>query len=99
MVEVLDTIMAKWHDNPHLRLGQLLVVATGVNDIFYVEDYILVNKVRSLEREDKSCVSTKPKDEPGKASSTIDPRSLGSITDAVREFISREQRDSTRSKR
>lgn len=99
MVEVLDTIMLKWHDNPYLRLGQLLVNATGVNDIFYVEDHILVNKVRGFQRADKDSVPTQPKDESGEDSSSVSTRSIGAIPDAVREFVAELKRGRTRDKR
>lgn len=45
MIEVLDSILVIWNKNPYLRLGQLLVNATGINDLFYIEDHEVVNKV------------------------------------------------------
>lgn len=47
MTTVLDTILVAWSKDPYQRLGQLLVNAIRVNDLFYVEDTLMVEKVQA----------------------------------------------------
>ena len=39
---VCEMLLAAWQNQPELRLGQLLVNALGDVDLFYVDDFDLV---------------------------------------------------------
>lgn len=41
--QVLDRIFEVWSENPDMRLGQLLMIACGDRDLFYVEDHHLAD--------------------------------------------------------
>ena len=42
---MLLMLESAWRKNPDLRLGQILVNAAGDDDLFYVEDSILLSRV------------------------------------------------------
>lgn len=46
---LIERLLAAWKASPQQRLGQLLVNAAGApgNDIFYVEDYALIERVEA----------------------------------------------------
>lgn len=46
--KVMEEILGVWAANPDLRLGQLLINATGKTDIFNEEDLTLAQKVRDF---------------------------------------------------
>jgi hypothetical protein len=43
-----EALKTAWGACPHLRLGQLIVNATGVNNPFYIEDQHLIEKLNSF---------------------------------------------------
>ncbi len=46
---VLDAIEKYWRKHPDLRLGQILVNATGKNDLFFPEEDAVLQGLRRLE--------------------------------------------------
>ena len=46
--KVLSVIRNKWYERPDLRLGQLIVIANDNKDPFYMEDDILIKKLKEL---------------------------------------------------
>jgi hypothetical protein len=48
--DVLEKILDSWLALPELRLGQLLQNAIGNAELFYIEDYDLVNDVVSFKK-------------------------------------------------
>ena len=46
--EVMRRLEVVWKQFPAMRLGQLLVNVTGMNDIFYPEDYAVVRKAEEF---------------------------------------------------
>ena len=45
----LDAIEKVWNKYPDWRLGQLIVNANGNRDPFYLEDDLLINKLRGMD--------------------------------------------------
>lgn len=35
---IIELLRARWHQNPDMRLGQLVVNITGASDPFHIED-------------------------------------------------------------
>lgn len=50
--QVLDSIESAWHKHPEYRLGQLLVNAAGISDIFYMEDKVIQFHLRAFNDKD-----------------------------------------------
>ena len=44
--KIIELLRATWKSTPHERLGQLLVNATGLDSLFYIEDEDLVACLR-----------------------------------------------------
>jgi len=42
---IVELLRARWHQNPDMRLGQLVVNITGSSDPFHVEDDITEAKL------------------------------------------------------
>jgi hypothetical protein len=49
---VIERLLKAWKSVPELRLGQLIAISIGL-DPFYVEDFILIEKVESEVRKCK----------------------------------------------
>lgn len=43
--EIIERLKWIWLAHPELRLGQLISNAIGEYDLFYLEDYVLLNKI------------------------------------------------------
>lgn len=46
---MLDVVSRVWKENPHLRLGQLMVICGKKSDIFYVEDEEIIRGLMEFE--------------------------------------------------
>jgi len=46
IVDVLALLLITWQEFPDMRLGQLLINATGKSDLFYVEDDVLMDELK-----------------------------------------------------
>lgn len=46
IVTVMAALLVAWQDVPDMRLGQLLVNITGKDDLFYVEDDVLLDEIQ-----------------------------------------------------
>lgn len=46
--DALELVGQVWRQYPDLRLGQLLVNATGERELFYVEDTELIERLREV---------------------------------------------------
>ena len=51
--EVLRRLELVWKQFPAMRLGQLLVNVTGMNDVFYPEDYAIVRMAEEFAERNK----------------------------------------------
>lgn len=47
--EITDRLLAAWLRTPELRLGQLIFVVTGGRDIFFDEDFSLLEEIETWE--------------------------------------------------
>ena len=43
---ILDELGRLWRKQPDMRLGQLVVAAAGTHDPFYIEDDVMLQKLR-----------------------------------------------------
>ena len=45
---VLEAVSKVWTQKPDLRLGQLLLAASGTRDLFYMEDDTLIDALKDF---------------------------------------------------
>lgn len=51
--KVLNLIRASWEAEPQLRLGQLLCIVASTDQLFYLEDAELLDRLQHYDRHDK----------------------------------------------